>query len=132
MNVDKLIGDLKDLENDEYGEHIRKESIFHGSEIKNKRDEINNCLNMVSLYNDQLSYTSTLNIKNAHRNSQIRADKIQMNVLYDLIFLLNLKKQTSNLCDDNITRDIIHKTCDCIQPPFHNENDKIEEICDEN
>ncbi|KNG75890.1 hypothetical protein PFMG_02185 [Plasmodium falciparum IGH-CR14] len=112
MNVDKLIGDLKDLENDEYGEHIRKESIFHGSEIKNKRDEINNCLNMVSLYNEQISYISNFNIKNEYRKSKIRAEKIQMNVLYDLIFLLKLKKKTSNLCDDNITRDIIHKICD--------------------
>lgn len=132
MNVDKLIGDLKDLENDEYGEHIRKESIFHGSEIKNKRDEINNCLNMVSLYNEQISYISNFNIKNEYRKSKIRAEKIQMNVLYDLIFLLKLKKKTSNLCDDNITRDIIHKICDCIQITFHNENDKIEKICDEN
>ncbi|SOV14119.1 conserved Plasmodium protein, unknown function [Plasmodium gaboni] len=132
MNVDKLIADLKDLENDEYAEHVRKESIFSSSEIKNKRNEINSCSNILSLYNEQISYISNFNIKNEYRKSKIRAEKIQMNVLYDLIFLLKLKKKTSKVGDDNMTRNIIHKIWDCIEITFHNENDKIEKICDEN
>ncbi|SOV14238.1 conserved Plasmodium protein, unknown function [Plasmodium sp. gorilla clade G2] len=132
MNVDKLIADLKDLENDEYAEHVRKESIFSTSEIKNKRNEINSCSNVLSLYNEQISYISNFNIKNEYRKSKIRAEKIQMNVLYDLIFLLKLKKKTSKVGDDNITKNIIYKIWDCIEITFHNENDKIEKICDEN
>ncbi|CRG96727.1 conserved Plasmodium protein, unknown function [Plasmodium gallinaceum] len=115
MNIEKLTADLNDIEN-EFNEENKGGDFL--------------CLNMFKLdnctmpYENVINYFSIFNIKNEYKKTEINAEKIQISILNNLIFLLNLKKK---FYDEEILKIIL----ECINVSFKNKNETIENASEE-
>ncbi|GAW80242.1 hypothetical protein, conserved [Plasmodium gonderi] len=119
MNTEKLIADLKELENDYRGDETEEDSFWvqHGGCPDNSRNQ--------RLLDEEMKYHySIFNTRNEYKRTEINVEKIQIDIINNLIFFLKLLKKKN---DEEIIRQIIK----CIQVSFETENEHIEKISEE-
>ncbi|KAI4839413.1 hypothetical protein MKS88_001963 [Plasmodium brasilianum] len=112
MNVENLIADLNEIENELKDENKGEEEEFvpfnfdECEEFKGK-----------ALYDENLSYYSIFNIKKEYKKMAIKVEKIQVNVINNLIFFFKLNKVKSN-------PEMVETIKDCLNFSFQNNNDE--------
>ncbi|SCM21201.1 conserved Plasmodium protein, unknown function [Plasmodium berghei] len=118
MNVDKLVSDLNELD-DSFNEENNLDEFFSSSNIKLDNERGSN------IANKGTNYYSIFNIKNEYKGVEINAEKIQIDIIKRLIFLLKLYKNKRTSCE------IIKHIFECLYISFESKNDMIKNASDE-
>ncbi|CDU17580.1 conserved Plasmodium protein, unknown function [Plasmodium yoelii] len=118
MNIDKLVSDLNELD-DSFNEENNLDDFFSSANIKLDSEKDSNVANKGT------NYYSIFNIKNEYKNVEINAEKIQIDIIKRLIFLLKLYK------NKRTSWEIIKHIFECLYISFESKNDMIKNISDE-
>ncbi|SCM20242.1 conserved Plasmodium protein, unknown function [Plasmodium chabaudi adami] len=118
MNIDKLVADLNELD-DGFNEENSLDEFFSSSNIKLDNGRGSN------IGNKGTNYYSIFNIKNEYKSVEINAEKIQIDIIKRLIFLLKLYKNKKT------SYEIIKHIYECLYISFESKNDMIKNISDE-
>lgn len=121
MNVDKLVADLREIEEDYEGESDGGEDpLMVTQKVAFPTGSVNR-----KLFDEKMNQHYTIfNTKNEFRKTEINVEKTQIDVVNHYIFLLKLLRRRKD-------EDIIRQIGKCIEVTFETDNDEMEKLSEE-
>ncbi|SBS85457.1 conserved Plasmodium protein, unknown function [Plasmodium ovale] len=118
MNADRLITDLLEIESDFKGEE-KDEDFFPTLNVEGLDNSA-----CKAAEGERLNYYSIFNIKNEYKKTEIYAEKMQISIINNLIFLSKLNKSKRN-------DEMMNIVLNCLHVSFENKNDLVKTISEE-
>ncbi|ANQ07382.1 Uncharacterized protein PCOAH_00017400 [Plasmodium coatneyi] len=121
MNADKLVADLREIEEDyEGGESEGEDPLMPTQKVTFPSGSVNR-----KLFDEKMNHHYTIfNTKNEFRKTEINVEKTQIEIINHYIFLLKLLRRRK---DEEIIREIAK----CIEVTFETDNDEMQQLSEE-
>ncbi|CAI7719620.1 conserved Plasmodium protein, unknown function [Plasmodium vivax] len=120
MNADKLLADLRAIEEEYEGESEGEDPSVPTQRAAFPSGSVNQ-----KLFDEKMNHHYTIfNTKNEFRKTEINVEKTQIDIVNHFIFLLKLLRRSH---DEEVVRQIMK----CIEVTFETDNDEVQKLSEE-
>ncbi|GAB65752.1 hypothetical protein PCYB_072540, partial [Plasmodium cynomolgi strain B] len=120
MNADKLVSDLREIEEDYEGESEGEDPLMPTEKVTFPSGSVNR-----KLFDEKMNQHYTIfNTKNEFRKTEINVEKTQIDIVNHFIFLLKLLRRSND-------EEIIRQIAKCIEVSFETDNDEVQKLSEE-
>ncbi|KJP88626.1 hypothetical protein AK88_01706 [Plasmodium fragile] len=120
MNADKLLADLREIEEEYEGESEGEDPLMPTQKVMFPSGSVNR-----KLFDEKMNHHYTIfNTKNEFRKTEINVEKTQIDIINHFIFLLKLLKRRND-------EEMIRQIKKCIQVSFETDNDEMQKLSEE-